>query len=259
MEKLLDPKNTNVLKLHVFSAFWSTLLPAMITLKQILTDRDKKIAMCVSHSLGMDPKENHGDAGDSEGKNNLFREQGTARGTVSRRLDYGATTTTSNEDLSEDGFNNEHNQRAIERLDSGGEQASILKQGKLSVAARRSQLIRKNQDFVLHLCKNKAFDEGEATRLLCATPEEIAIQFNRNFGERLNTELCITQTLVFQESAKQRLERAKQLELQQNPTANSTLTILEGTSNYENLLEENMINFTEFALNTRNHFYGNTQ
>lgn len=30
LEKLLDPKSINVLKLHVFSAFWSILLPAMI-------------------------------------------------------------------------------------------------------------------------------------------------------------------------------------------------------------------------------------
>lgn len=30
LEKQLDPKNTNVLKMHAFSAFWSTLLPAII-------------------------------------------------------------------------------------------------------------------------------------------------------------------------------------------------------------------------------------
>lgn len=53
-----------------------------------------------------------------------------------------------------------------------------------------AKLSRENQKLVLQLCKNKAFDEEEATRLLCNTPEGIAVQLSRNFGERLKTALC---------------------------------------------------------------------
>lgn len=229
------------------------------TLKQILTDRDKKVAMCVAHSLGIDPKQHASNTGSAEGGNHLFREQGTTRDAVHRRLDFGIAIP--NEDVLEDAndYEQQLNQCEVQRHDSGGEQATIPKQAKLSVAARRGQLIRENQELVLHLCKNKAFDEGEATRLLCNTPEGIAIQFNRNFGERLKTALCIAKTLVFQESAEQRLERAKQYELQQDHLGDDATTITTGLYNLEQLLEENLINKTEFAINTRNHFYGKTK
>lgn len=228
------------------------------TLKNILRDSDKKIAMCVSHSLGITPQQNPYNSRNSEGGNYLFPEQSTTRIPVSRRLDFSSITT--DEDIPSDGEHNEQqlNQRE-DGHDIGGEQTALSKPGRLSVPARRAQLIRENQDLVLQLCKNKAFDEGEATRILCSTPEGIAVQFHRNFGERLKTALCIAKTLVFQESIEQRLQRSKSYVIAQDPMADDPETIRTGIRKLENLLEENLINIPKFALDTRNHFYGKTK
>ena len=76
--------------------------------------------------------------------------------------------------------------------------------------------------YLLQLCKNKAFDERKATNILCLTPSTRtrAVQFNRNFEDKLANALRVAKTLVFQESIKQRLEKAKLYELQQDLNAN---------------------------------------
>lgn len=229
------------------------------TLKQILTERDKKTAMCVAHSLGLDPKQANSNVTHTEGRNNIFPRQGTERATVSRPVDF--TTSIANENIFE--ITQHHEQQSTECANAndgiGDQQNTVLEQTRLNHSSRRAKLIRENQDLVLHLCKNKAFDEGEATRLLCSTPEGIAVQFNRNFGERLTTALRIAKTLVFQESHKQRIERSKQYELQQDPSASDPETVEEGLDNLVTLLDKNAINIYHFAERTKKHFYGQTE
>ncbi|KPJ17523.1 hypothetical protein RR48_01857 [Papilio machaon] len=233
--------------------------PDRTTLKQILTERDKKVAMCVSHSLGIDPEQTKGNRTSAERRNSIFRIQSPTRNIDDGQMDQ--STTDANQIIHENTFNNEweHDQRASSDNDTGGEQNAIPQQRRLNNSDRRLKLIRENQELVLYLCKNKAFDEGEATRLLCNTPQGIAIQFNRNFGERLATALRIARTLVFQESVEQRLQRAKQYELQQDPTINDPPVVEQGIDNLVNLLENNGIHPYQFAKLTKEHFYGQTE
>lgn len=195
--------------------------PGRTTLKQILNDRDKKVAMCVAHSCSMQTE-------CAKRANSLFPSEGAERGSVPRRLDFGTSIT--NENLLTSGDHNEQqpDQCADGDDGTGGESNAVCQQNKLDYNSRRTKLIRENQELVLHFCKNKAFDEGEATRLLCSTPEGIAVPLNRNFGERLTTALRIAKTLVFSESHEQRMQRSKQYELQQDPTAADPTTIEKG-------------------------------
>ncbi|VVD00239.1 unnamed protein product [Leptidea sinapis] len=96
LEKLYDPKSISVVKLHVLSAFLSTLLPAPIVVhlnKQILTRQDKKVAMCVAHSLGIQIKNTHSYDTSTEGGNRKHKTTSgkiqrirTAKGPNSKRL-----------------------------------------------------------------------------------------------------------------------------------------------------------------------------
>lgn len=126
------------------------------------------------------------------------------------------------------------------------------------IVARRSAVAEENKQLVLLLCENKCFNEGEATRLLCTKPEWIAIQFNRNFTERLKTAISVSKTLVFQETARQRLSRAKKWQLKKDPSANAYGTIYDGLVNMEDLIIKNQINPYHFAKHTQDHFYRRT-
>lgn len=233
--------------------------PDRTTLKQILTERDKKVAMCVAHSLGLNPKQTKNHSRNPEGGNNLFRNESATRNTIHGQMDQHSIAP--DQIIFENADDNEQfiNQCPGSENDTGSEQSTLSKSRGFNNSNRHTKLIRENQELVLFLCKNKAFDEGEATRLLCNTPEGITIQFNRNFGERLSTALRIARTLVFQESHEQRLQRAKQYELQQDPLANDPKIIEKGIDNLVKLLENNGINVYKFAKLTRHHFYGLTE
>lgn len=66
--------------------------PGRDTLKEILIDGDKKVAICVLHSLGISNKQSKGRITSTDGRNHLFFDEGTTRNTVRRRLDYGTST-----------------------------------------------------------------------------------------------------------------------------------------------------------------------
>ena len=61
--------------------------------------------MCVTHSLGLDPKQNNGKTRDSERGNNLFRHESAKQHSVQRQLDFNVTETS--EIVLEDALNNE--------------------------------------------------------------------------------------------------------------------------------------------------------
>ena len=69
------------------------------TLKRILNERDKKTAMCVAHSLGLNPKQTNRNITSPEGRNNIFSRESTERTTISRPVDF--STSIANEDVFE--------------------------------------------------------------------------------------------------------------------------------------------------------------
>ncbi|VVC91305.1 unnamed protein product [Leptidea sinapis] len=187
--------------------------------------------MCVAHSLGIQIQNTHNHATSTEGGNSLFRAQSATRNQKERRLDFGASLANENLPEPHSSIEQQLDQREQSNDEFGNESYAVPQQTRNNAANRRIQIMQENQELVLQLCQNKAFDEGKATRLLCGTPEGIAVQFNRNFKGRLKTAISISKTLVFQENTRQRVERSKEYALQRDPTANDF-----GTSQKKNNL-----------------------
>lgn len=227
------------------------------TLKQVLTERDKEMARCVAHSLGFNPEQMRNYYGNTERRNNIFPPESPTRGNEIRRMDQSPTR--AHENIFQGG---EIEQQFSEREDDYNgfrDQSNAFHDNqRINTASRRAQIIRENQRLVLYLCENQAFNEGEAIRILCTTPAGIAMQFNRNFEQRLKTALSVAKTLVFSECTKQRLERAKQYQLQQDPEANNHRTVYDGVEDLEILLTKNQLNPFTFSKVTKDHFYGKT-
>lgn len=67
----------------------------------------------------------------------------------------------------------------------------------------------RDSDIIVHLCKNGAFTEAEAMAVFSKRPEGIKILCTKQYAEKVRTYIHIARVLVFQESIKQRFERAK--------------------------------------------------
>lgn len=113
-----------------------------------------------------------------------------------------------------------------------------------------------NAELVLLLCKARAFNEGDATRVLSQTPEGVELMFKPRFSERIRTAVSVGRVLVFQETISERFLRAKNFDKKNNDECNSDSTL---TSNFCSLCEfceKNNINPGEFAETTYKHFTG---
>lgn len=229
--------------------------PNRITLRQILTERDKNFAKCVAHSLGIDPKRQRDSyLTGAERGDNIFRSQSPTRANTDRRMDH--CSAHADEDIydireAQRGFG----ERETPFNDPGAEPSTVHGERRLYIAERNPKYGKENRSLVLHLCENKAFDKGKASKLLLRTAEGCHAFYNRYFRERLVIALQISKTLVFQESTQQRFERAKQFELKNNPSAADFEVIYDGIESLEEVLKKNMINPYTFALKTRQHFY----
>lgn len=67
----------------------------------------------------------------------------------------------------------------------------------------------RNTNIIIYLCNNGAFDEGEALALFVRSPSGINFICSKSYHEKIRTFLNIARVLVFQESIKQRFDRAK--------------------------------------------------
>lgn len=225
------------------------------TLRQVLTSNDEKIAKCATHAFrgGADRSIDGANAGAERG-DLISRIQGAASTNTERRMVTSPTGT--NESLRSEGSQHVIGEQGNNAV---GVESFGLSRRESNNTARNTFVNRQNQQLVLFLLENQAFSEGEAQKLLCETPEGITIQFNRHFVERLGTALSISKTLVFSESAQQRIERTKTVQLKRDPEANTISTIKTGSENLAHLLQENNINPFEFAQYTRWHFHKMTQ
>lgn len=115
-----------------------------------------------------------------------------------------------------------------------------------------------NNQLVLQLCEHRAFDEAEAQRVLCATPEGIAVEFTKKFGERITTAISISRILVFSERPEQRIERCKSLPLKTDPECGTQENIMKILHKFETFLFHNGFYIKEFATITQKHFFGLT-
>lgn len=226
--------------------------------RNILTEEDKRAFRCVAHSLGLNiesrqesPQYN---PAHSERGNRLPSEQRSALHQIDQRMVE--TDSETDEILPHMGqFRRMESEQIFSEsnLQQGGnQQYGVPKTG------RFREYCEANNELVLQLCEQRAFDEAEAQRVLCSTPEGIAVQFTKKFGERLRTAINISRILVFQEEPDKRIERCKRLQLKQNPEMETREQIESTVLKLEYILIQNQINLQDFATITEHHFYGRT-
>lgn len=225
------------------------------THRNILEQGDLSLFKCVAHQLGLkNITENNYSTSNAQRRIDLHEEQGSTRRAIFERMDSDIAGPSQelyhNPQLVGDPFNDRNN--------GLGDQSNTIQGRKTRHHNTNTAYARQNQSFVLLLCENQAFDEGEAQKLLCSTPSGITVQFTKGFDDRLKTAVQIAKTLVFQETIEQRLERAKALALRRDPKANDFDTVYEGVMELESHLTYNDINHYNFARDTRRHFYGLT-
>lgn len=217
-----------------------------------LSTQDKEVAKCVAHQMGLQhvTRQEHND-GNSERRIVVFPVQGAARTDVEPGVDNELTQPDEGVHPAEEvEFGN---QRETGVHEIGVEQAAVSTRNRRATD-RTTTLTQENQKLVLHLCEHAAFSEGEAQKLLCRTPEGIAIQFRRHFEDRLKTAISISKTLVFQETGIQRTERCKKLQKLKYPNADDNVEIMHQLAELENILLLNYIDLSEFAKDTYEHF-----
>ncbi|KAL4721500.1 hypothetical protein ACJJTC_013474 [Scirpophaga incertulas] len=214
------PRSTNVVKLHVFSAFWSTLLPALIAqhLEKFSPTVIKEL-QCVS-LIRWDLIHNGKLVTTLEvpkGEITYFdsKAQHEVLGTPEfvKALLVPIKTYLNLEKM------NALVECESEQHDVGNQPNALCRGPGFKLLQEMQKLYEKIKRLVMYLCENQAFDKGKATLLLSSTIEGCNAYFNRYFRERLTHALCIAKALVFQESTKQRFERAKQYQLKKNPHA----------------------------------------
>ncbi|KAL4706911.1 hypothetical protein ACJJTC_012370 [Scirpophaga incertulas] len=71
------------------------------------------------------------------------------------------------------------------------------------------EIDNRNADIILLLCERGAFTEAEAMGVFAKSPEGINLMCTKQYNEKISNWIHIARVLVFQESLKQRFERAK--------------------------------------------------
>lgn len=228
------------------------------TLRDILTEEDKRHFKCINHSLGIynqtgQSKKNTA-TGNPQGRNNVLREQSPTLYEDDERMVDGYNGADETIFAHGSGRMESEQIQPIVDVQSGANRYLGIPQ-----TGRFKQYSESNTRLVLLLCEHGAFDEGEAQRILCSTPEGIAAQFIKKFPDRLRTAISISKILVFQESAQQRIERCKQLQLKKIPHLTTYEAINTQVAQLESMLEQNYISKRQFAKYTKKHFYGLTK
>lgn len=232
--------------------------PNRETLRDILTKSDKRALQCAAHSLGIKVKvrqeNNDNQTTDSEGGNSILTEQSTTFAEVHTRMVQNNSET--DEDVPEYGRSERMEHQQVQ-LHANVQSRELNTYGSIA-RTRYAKHCEGNNQLVLQLCKNRAFDEAEAQRILCQTPEGIAMQFTKKFGERIKTAVSISRILVFQETAEQRIQRCKELQIKENPLAANDDFIAKQMRELIIILNMNGHNVKRFATITKRHFFGQT-
>lgn len=116
----------------------------------------------------------------------------------------------------------------------------------------------RNSDIILLLCENGAFSEAEAMEVLARTPEGIEYICGKPYAERIKNQIHIARILVFQESLKQRFERAKAKFEKENELLMNEDNLTETEICLKSILESNNIDEEGFFKTTFLHFQKQT-
>ncbi|CAG4951060.1 unnamed protein product [Parnassius apollo] len=222
--------------------------------QDILSDELVETCQCASHSCGMDginkwTKKMY-EAECTEGRNTVpGNEGGPSQAKQSRLVD--AVDQTNDDNVRERDGNVAEIQREDQQILHGRQKR------KYSIdCGQNSNSYDRNSDIILLLCENGAFTESEAMQVLTRTPQGIEFICSKQYTERIKNYIHIARILVFQESVKQRFERAKAAFEKQSiftdEYLDNTYRIL------TDILKMNHIEAEKFATDTIKHFEGKT-
>lgn len=139
---------------------------------------------------------------------------------------------------------------------SGEEQANG--QGRKRLNRIRGEDHLNNAELVLLLCKERAFNEGDAARVLSKSVKGLNFMFKPRANDRLRIAIQIGRLLVFQETIKQRFLRAKAFDKALNDAADDGDSSILNFAKLDAFLIANGIDQKEFYKTTFMHFIGQT-
>lgn len=108
---------------------------------------------------------------------------------------------------------------------------------------------------ILQLVEQRAFNEGNASDILCVNDDWFTFVFEPRASEKIKIAVNIARMLVFRETAGKRLERAMDYERRRNPESAEPEHINELIVKLKSLIEENDIDWDEFCRVTHDHFH----
>lgn len=117
----------------------------------------------------------------------------------------------------------------------------------------------RNTDIIILLCTRGAFTEAEAMGVFTQSNQGIDLMCTKIYNEKIKNWVHIARVLVFQESVKQRFERAKKKFEEDNECLMSNEIQEEHKLMLKEILNMNKIDIKEFFINTYKHFMSQNQ
>lgn len=225
-------------------------------LQDILCEELTAACQCASHTLGMD--------GDNKGTQENY-EITSSEGGDAILYNEGEPSTEEYEgvvDATSQACQRELRKRLRDGDQIQPEASKILCRGKTNehggdLESRKDwQFYNRNSNIILLLCDSGAFSEATAMEVLTGTPEGIEFILSKQYAEKIKNYVHIARILVFQESMKQRFERAKVKFLKESPECTSQEYSDNTMRSFENLLKCNNINLENFFKMTFYHMHG---
>lgn len=225
-------------------------------LQDILSDEHIKACECASHSCGMD--------GYNQWTQEAYEIECSERGNPIFCYEVGTPETELARVVDATGKTSESEARKRQwRGDSVQTEDGEILCGRTSAKhdldfGKNCHNYDRNSNFILFLCENRAFTEAEAMEVFARTPEGIEFICSKQYGERIKSYIHVARILVFQESIKQRFERAKKkFEIDNNILFNDEY-LDTAMALLRDILKRNGIREDEFAKWTFNHFHMRT-
>lgn len=214
-------------------------------LQDILSEEHIEVSRCAEHYCGVDSenswKREAYEADCAEGGNTIFRTQSTT-------FEAGHDGVVDAVVEADDGVAGKSEYKVCSKkrkvLDG-------FKDGANEYDSRKDiQVDSRNTNIILVLCERGAFTETEAMGVFAKSPEGINLMCSKQYNEKIRNWIHIARVLVFQESLKQRFERAKKKFEEDNDMSLQEETI----QMFKEILKMNKISEEEFFRQTFAHF-----
>lgn len=220
-------------------------------LQDILSEEHIETCQCAEHYCGMDSedqwKNEAYEIDCAEGGDPIFRHESNAIQAEQQRM-VDATLQTDGSTSRKPGYKFPSQKRNF--LDE-------FQSGPNNNDARENQSINgRNTDIIILLCERGTFTESEAMAVFAKSHQGINLMCTKQYNEKIRNWVHIARVLVFQESLKQRFERAKKKFELENEALIHPGIIEETKLQLKEIITRNKIDLIDFFKNTYKHFNG---